>query len=127
MERIARFLGTVWALPPTLVGFALVACSGARGRWRDGVFWATANRGLGRLVSRPGGPSATTFGCVVLLWKPDRFGPRLEAHELVHVGQYRVLGIVFFPVYLALLPFFGWHDRHPLERSAYRRAAEVEG
>jgi hypothetical protein len=125
-RRLSRLPGTLWALPPTLLGFALVAYTGRSGQWRDGVFWANASRGLGRLIARPGGPSATTFGCVVLLWKPDRFGPRLQAHELVHVDQYRRLGIVFFPIYLALLPFYGWHERHPLEAPAYRRAKELD-
>ena len=86
------------------------------------------DRGLGALVARwPGGPWATTFGWVVLLWHPERLDAGLEAHELVHVQQYRWLGVCFFPVYLALLPIYGWRARHPLERPAYLREREVRG
>jgi len=115
-------LGTLWALPATLASLLLAALCLGRSRWRRGVLWFEADRGAGALIGRGrGGPAATTFGNVVLLWRPQRLNDGREAHELV-----RVLGFFFFPLYLALLPIFGWRDRHPLERPAYHREREVE-
>ena len=121
-------LGFAWALPPSLFGLVLAAFSLGRARWRNGAVWVRADRGLGAVIARwPGGPLATTFGWVVLLWHPHRFDAGLEAHELVHVRQYRWLGICFFVVYLALLPIYGRRAGHPLERRAYLREREVRG
>ena len=125
--RLLLILGFLWALPATVVGLLLAALSLGRGQWRNGALWVEANRGLGALVARRGSPGATTFGSVVLLWHPERLSPALEAHELVHVDQYRLLGVLFFPLYLALRLRFGSGESHPLERPAYRRQREVRG
>lgn len=123
---LLAILGFLWALPPSLFGLLLAALSLGRARWRNGALWVEADRGLGAIISRwPGGPLATAFGWVVLVWHPQRLDAGLEAHELVHVRQYRWLGACFFVVYLAFLPSYGWRDRHPLERPAYLREREV--
>jgi hypothetical protein len=106
-------------LPATVVGLVVSAASLARPRWRNGVMWAEATRGFGGLIRRRSTVNATTFGAVVLLWRPERLDAGLEAHELVHVSQYRWLGIIFFPVYLALRWRFGGGERNPMEKPAY--------
>ncbi len=132
MPRLAAgllaILGFLWALPPSLLGLLLAGLSLGRPRWRSGALWVDADGGLGAIIARwRGGPLATTFGWVVLVWHPHRLDAGLEAHELVHVRQYYRLGVCFFVVYLALLPIYGWRARHPLERSAYLREREVRG
>ena len=125
---LLAILGFLWALPPSLFGLLFAALSLGRPRWRNGALWVEADGGLGAIIARwPGGPLATTFGCVVLVWHPHRLDAGLEAHELVHVQQYRWLGVCFLVVYLALLPIYGWRARHPLERPAYLREREVRG
>jgi hypothetical protein len=114
-------------LPATVVGLLLAAASLARPSWRGGVLWCEATRGIGGMVRNRSTVNATTFGAVVLLWRPERPDAGLEAHELVHVSQYRWLGIIFFPVYLVLRWRFGGGERNPMEKPAYEagRAARA--
>jgi hypothetical protein len=128
MVAAVRGAAYVWMLPATLAGLLLCAASLARPRWRNGVLWAEATRGLGGLIHRRSPTvNATTLGAVVLLWRPERLDAGLEAHELVHVSQYRWLGIVFFPVYLALRWRFGAGERNPMEKPAYEAGRSARG
>jgi len=46
----------------------------------------------------------------------------VQVHERYHWGdQIRWLVLPWFAAYLALSPFYGGGDKHPLEREAYRR------
>jgi hypothetical protein len=122
-----RAAGFVWMLPASLVGLVLAAASLARPHWRGGVLWCEATRGLGAIIRNRSTVNATTFGAVVLLWRPDRLDAGLEAHELVHVTQYRWLGLIFFPVYLLLRWRFGPGERNPMEKPAYEAGRAVRG
>jgi hypothetical protein len=89
------------------------------------VLWVDATRGVAAPIARRGRPSATTFGHVVMVWQPQRLDEALEAHELVHVRQYQLMGVFFFPVYLALRLRYGGGRRHPLEKPGYAAAEAV--
>jgi hypothetical protein len=119
MLAAARSAGFIWMLPATAIGLVLAGASLARPSWRNGVLWCEATRGVGGMIRRRSTVNATTFGAVVLLWKPERLDAGLEAHELVHVTQYRWLGLLFFPVYLALRWRYGGGERNPMEKPAY--------
>ena len=118
-----RWFGSMWTAPNTLLG-VLVGVLLTHGRPRripGQPFTAFASgRGISSFVKRLG-PWATTFGEVVVSWEPTAVeDPSFLAHEAWHVGQYRRLGPLFLPIYLACVPFTGWRERHPLERAAYR-------
>lgn len=125
MGLALRILGDIWTLPNSLLG-ALVGifALGLPRRIPGRAFLGVRGRcGIGPLVRRRG-ISATTFGSVVVFWRPGgEADPRLLDHEEVHVRQYRILGPVFLPIYLIFLPFTGYRERHPLEGPAYRRGA----
>lgn len=122
-------LGGVWTLPNTVLGVVVGLLAfgwpeQVRGR---GILAVRARGGIAPLVRRAR-ISATTFGQVVVFWRPEGAGePALLDHEAVHVRQYLVLGPFFLPVYLACLPFTGFQERHPLERPAYRAGRRRSG
>jgi hypothetical protein len=119
MLAFIRGVAFIWMLPATLVGVVLAVTSRAQLRWRNGVLWCEATRGVGGIIRQRSSVNATTFGTVVLLWRPERLDAGLEAHELVHVTQYRWLGLLFFPAYLTLRWRFGGGERNPMEKPAY--------
>lgn len=95
MQNVLRYS---WASPCSLVGLTLgaliVACGG---KWRvvSGILeialpaWATSLRH---------DVAAVTFGHVVLGISMEEL-ERLRPHELVHVRQYEVWGVLFFLAY----------------------------
>lgn len=69
--------------------------------------------------------AAITFGNVVVSHQP--FTPKLLFHELVHVEQYRQLGIQQFSnLYVRGFLTGGGYDGIPLERNAYMLGARFE-
>jgi hypothetical protein len=66
------------------------------------------------------GAAATTVGRVIFMRAASAGSPRLLRHELVHVGQWRRLGVVGFGVrYLAA--YARWRLRRYPHWAAYRR------
>jgi hypothetical protein len=69
--------------------------------------------------------AAITFGNIVVSHKPFTHG--LLFHELVHVEQYRQLGIPqFSDLYVRGFLTGGGYDGIPLERNAYALGARFE-
>lgn len=101
--RAALFVvGCLWALPTTLLGFALALGGLCRPyAVQGGAVWFR--------VATPLSPwawwwakrfMAITFGgCVIVSSEPD---DSVIRHELRHFAQARLLGPLFLPVYLAL-------------------------
>jgi hypothetical protein len=66
------------------------------------------------------GAAATTIGRMVFVRESAAGSPRLLRHELVHVGQWRRLGVVGFGVrYLGA--YASWRLRRYPHWAAYRR------
>lgn len=119
---LARAAGYAWAAPLTLAGLLAGAVSGARPRLRDGAIVFANARGPAGAVLRNRRYKAGAVGHVVI--SLDEPGPRLLAHELVHVRHAERLGPLSALLYLALLSVYGY-ARHPLERAARRAARRV--
>ncbi|MET0728569.1 MAG: DUF4157 domain-containing protein [Acidimicrobiales bacterium] len=80
---------------------------------RDGAIFV-----ISRLVAP--GAAATTLGRFVFIRPRSAESPRLIAHELVHVRQWRTLGVVGFLVrYLSA--YLRWRLRRYSHWAAYRR------
>jgi hypothetical protein len=80
---------------------------------RDGAVFV-----ISRLVAP--GAAATTLGRFVLM-RPEAAGSqRLRRHELVHVRQWRALGVVGF-LGRYLRAYLGWRARRYPHWAAYRR------
>ena len=102
---MSRFVRILWASPCSLVGLALgvvVLLFGGSVRRVDCVFEFAPYRGPAPSTSRlrrlPF--TAITFGHVILgISLQDLV--QLRTHELVHVGQYERLGLLFFIAYPA--------------------------
>lgn len=101
MSRALWILGYFWALPTTLLGFALALLL---------LGWPFMLEG-GAVWIRPAGPwsplawwwarhfgTLTLGGCVIT--GGGTIDDRLVRHELRHFAQARVLGPLFVPVYL---------------------------
>ena len=117
---IGKVCAYAWAAPLTVVGCALGWMAGARVKRCDGVLLFTGARGLIGAILRYRGFAATTLGHAVVTTStaPSR---ALLAHELVHARQGERLGILFGPIYVALLGRYGYRQ-HPMERAARRGA-----
>ena len=117
-----RALAEIWTLPNTLLGVLVgLLARGVPRRIPGRSFLGVAGRGVLAALVRRRGITATTFGSVVVFWRPEEAGKKwLLDHEEVHVRQYRLLGPLFVPLYLLFVPFTGYGDRHPLEAPAYR-------
>lgn len=113
---LGRTAAYVWAAPLTAVGVVLGVVSGGRPRLVDGVVLFAGARGVAGAVLRRRGFSGTTLGHAIVVTPRDP-DARLIAHELVHTRQAERLGLLFGPVYVALLARYGYR-RHPLERAA---------
>ncbi len=92
--------------------------SGARPRFRGGVYVYVSDRGISRLVLSRRGYAAITFGHVVVAGHDP--SPALLRHERHHVDQYERFGLAFLPLYLLLYRRHGY-ARHPLELHASDR------
>jgi hypothetical protein len=66
------------------------------------------------------GASATTIGPLILMRRAAVGNARLLRHELVHVRQYRELGVVRF-LARYLRAYLGWRLRRHPHWAAYRR------
>ncbi len=128
MLRIFRYL---WAAPCSLVGLflaGLLLLCGGSGRFVAGileVYWRTEPYG-GKLPF-----CAITFGHVVLGVDGDTL-ERVRNHELVHVRQYELWGLFFFPAYLASSVWQWFRGRDPywdnyFEVQARKRCGEGHG
>jgi len=128
LRLLTATLGNLWTLPNTVLGFFIGTCltwSPPRLDRGRGYFKFDRGAGMSRWMRKRA--SATTFGHAVVFWEPSTsHSEAILEHELVHVRQYDVLGLLYLPVYLALLPFYGGQRRHPLERPAYARQDEIE-
>lgn len=102
------------------LGHLVGALSGARPRFRDGVFLYVADRGLSRWVLSRRGYAAITLGHVVIAGREP--SAALLRHERRHVEQYERLGLSFLPLYLLLYRRHGYAG-HPLELDAAGRLA----
>ena len=97
------------------LGHLVGVLSGARPRFRHGVFLYVSDRGLSRWVLSRRGYAAITFGHVVIAGREP--SAALLRHERRHVEQYERLGLAFLPLYLLLYRRHGYAG-HPLELDA---------
>ena len=98
--------------------------SGARPRFRDGVFLYVADRGLSRWMLSRRGYAAITLGHVVVAGREP--SAALLRHERRHVEQYERLGLSFLPLYLLLYRRHGYAG-HPFELDAAGQLALFGG
>ena len=120
--RHLTLLGSLWALPNTLIGLGFALLSAAVPRWREGMLIAESTRGLAYLFLTRRGFGAITFGRVMISAAP--ITRELLVHESHHVRQYEVLGPFFIPVYLVLQARYGY-AKNPLELEAAACAAQT--
>ena len=120
--RAGRLAAYLWAAPLSFVGLLLGTSGRASLSVRDGVVLCTGTRGPVGTILRRRGFHATTLGHVVVTTSPQPSEP-LIAHELLHTRQAERMGVLFGPIYVALLARYGYR-RHPMERAA-RRAADL--
>lgn len=97
------------------LGHLVGVLSGARPRFREGVFLYVSDRGLSRWVLSRRGYAAITLGHVVIAGREP--SAALLRHERRHVEQYERLGLSFLPLYLLLYRRHGYAG-HPLELDA---------
>jgi hypothetical protein len=121
--RHLTWLGLLWSLPNTVIGFGFAALSLAWPRPVRGLLLAESNRGLAYLFLTRRGFGAITFGRVIISAVP--ITSRLLVHESHHARQYEVLGPFFLPIYLTLHARRGYWD-NPLEREAEACGASAE-
>lgn len=125
-----RALGTLWALPNTVLALVLWLLSslGSNVNRRAGALLVVVPRGLLAWFFRRSGMAGLTLGSVVFLADAEHAAdPRFLAHELAHVRQQWVFGPLFVPLYLlaSVVPGItgrGWHRGNPFEVAA-REAA----
>lgn len=110
-----RLAAAVWVAPMTMLGLAAAATTGTPLRRTDDGWLATGIGGPVGAELRRRGFSATTLGQVILATGEP--SDALLAHERMHVRQGERFGVVFGPLYVALLLVYGYR-RHPLERAA---------
>lgn len=126
--RIARYL---WAAPCSVAGLLLFLPAlllGSSVRLVEGVMEISLAPFLHR-IGRPRLPfRAITFGHVVI--GTSRASLRkLSAHERIHVRQYELWGVLFFPAYFLSSLYQLLRGRSPywhnwFERQAYARQRE---
>ena len=102
------------------LGHLVGMLSGARPRFRDGVFLYVSDRGLSRWVLSRRGYAAITLGHVIVAAREP--SAALLRHERHHVDQFERIGLAFLPLYLLLYRRHGY-ARHPLELHAAERLA----
>jgi hypothetical protein len=136
LHWLLRGLGIAWALPNSLLGFAIGLATLATGGGVRRVGRAIEFHGglaawlLQRAAPLEGGAMAITLGHVIL----GRTAAALDIsreHEWVHVGQYERWGPFFIPAYLlaSLALWLAGRDpyrENPFERAAYRRDSPAE-
>jgi hypothetical protein len=126
LHKILLALGTLWTIPNTLLGIAVLAILapwGAKARLVDGVLELNGppiRRFLKRFF---GGAIGLTLGQTVLSWSPETHN-MVRAHERVHVCQYLIWGPFFLPAY-GLASTWVWirggdaYHGNPFEKQAY--------
>lgn len=119
-----RFLGELWALPWSLVGYVLALATGCE-RIRDGdtFFWlAPKDSALWARWMIWSGFEAITIGTVTICagWPSST----LLDHEARHRRQARILGPFYVPAYIlgCVVGWMrgDWYERNPLEEDARR-------
>lgn len=129
--RALRWLGQLWASPATLVGLVVALLSGCRLRRRGrALLFVPSGRGPAAWWLERFSFRAFTVGAVIVvreLWLDDR---EVIAHELRHVDQFLVLGVLQPVLYLAcsaweLLRGGHWHDGNFFERDAAAAASRA--
>lgn len=117
-----RLLGEAWALPWSIVGWALALVTGCD-LVREGGhrFWiAPPGSRLWRWWTQRSGFAAVTIGTVTIcaVWPAQA----LLEHEARHQQQARVLGPLYVPAYLVgciVGALRGdWYDKNPMEEDA---------
>lgn len=123
-HALGRAAAYAWAAPLTMAGLLAATLAGVRPRVREGAIVFPNARGPAGALLRGRRYRACAIGHVIIAVSDP--GPRLLAHELVHVRHAERLGMLTPPLYLALLAVYGY-ARHPLERAARAAARRVAG
>lgn len=117
-----------WNLPNTLIGYAALAFSGVADRQqsRPGRHYViTPGSGMDSILRRAN-KTAIALGEVVL-YRAAHFTPRRARHEVVHVRQYRTLGMFFLPAYAAASLVAAAQGKRPYRDNYFeRKAREAE-
>jgi len=124
---VGAVLRVAWAAPCSLVGALLglpILAAGGTARRRGPALEIVVHRGStptdSRLRRLPF--AAITFGHVILAASGGELDA-LRAHEHVHVRQYEVLGLLFFPAYAAASLVALLRGRDPYTDNAFERHA----
>lgn len=122
--RLARY---VWASPCSVVGLALALPAlllGGKARLVGGVLEISLAAPLRRLGWRRLPFRAITFGHVVI--GTSRASLRkLSAHERIHVRQYELWGVLFFPAYFLSSLYQLLRGRSPYWHNWFERQARA--
>lgn len=124
---VGAVLRVAWAAPCSLVGALLgllILAAGGTARRRGPALEIVVHRGStptdSRLRRLPF--AAITFGHVIVATSGCELDA-LRAHEHVHVRQYEVLGLLFFPAYAAASLVALLRGRDPYTDNAFERHA----
>ena len=130
MMTLLRLVGNVWALPGALIGLVFALLSFPSRWW---FLQGALVVGVRRILVPPWA-CGITFGFVVLVeaGSIDGDNERLVKHELVHVAQWRVLGVLFllaYPLASAVAALSGKHYYRDnwFEKQAVRLSAGPVG
>jgi hypothetical protein len=125
---IARIARIAWrALPGDLMALLVMRCCGIGGpgrEVRDGAVSAlmVEDPRTARYLDHQAMPVyAQTLGRYV--FARERLSNRTIAHEMEHVRQWRRLGPLFLPAYLAASGIGLLHGRHPHDANRFEEAA----
>ena len=114
----ALCLWSCWGLVGALVSLALPC----HRRWDDGALWCVVRGPVADWFHRRGW-TGVAIGWTVLLWY-EPLSPYARPHERRHVTQAYVLGPLYLPLYLALLPL--GRRYHPMELDARRASGRPD-
>ncbi len=100
---ILKFIGFIWSLPITILALIYTFFLSLTGNFK---FYGVENWSFIWIVKNPlstkwNGWSGLTLGCVIIVKYPphDKKWRIKLLHEMHHVKQYMLLGILFFPLY----------------------------
>jgi hypothetical protein len=125
MRRALLVVGWIWALPTSLIGLLIAACTGARPyRWRQAGVWQWIGHGPVWDKFTKDGFGAITFGTITIFSDALKDDATMIRHERAHTIQAFGLGVLFLPAYL-LMGAMEWaagrdgYRADPLEVDAY--------
>lgn len=127
MSRLRIAIKMIWASPWTLFGLLVgllgLATGGqCRRRGRTLEFWGGLTTWFLHRFPLVKGVAAVTFGHVILGCDSESLD-RVRPHELVHVRQYELWGLMLVPAYLFHWVRLSFQGRDPYRDNPFERQA----